>query len=643
MFFNRSKKRKKSYSFQDFLSSLSVADSRDIAGNEYKLHSWVYAAINKIATNIAGVPVQVLDAAGNEHEQWKKLFARPNAYQVWYEMCQYITINLEINGEIFLVLDDMQSISDVPAAIYPVLATSLQQKDGVWILQTQDGKVRLAPWQVARIYYADPADYTQCLSPITAARTGIRQDYKASLYNEAFFENGAFPGAILKYERHLNDEEFQRVKREWKDRHGGIGKSFGVGILEGNVEFEPISIPHKDAEFLEQRKYNRDEILAIFGVPKAVLGVYEDVNYATLLGAKRMFWQETLLPKMRLIAGSISSKILTAHQLEFRFDVSSISDLQDTFSEKIEWATSLSELGYPANMINERLQLGMPELPWGDDVLVNPMQVPVDVLTSPMDKSIRQKDYIETYVKLLTKYEVPFRKQYNSILYKQRNAVLSAAKKIDQDMPARVSDAMVEYSDQLIDLTIAHNKRCIQLSAEDSAEELGIRLRKEVSMVFDIAIDPAVLEFLEKKRVLIVWVSDRYREQVREWARKITYESLQGIESNHALAEKFEGTIKDLYAGWRTGHSLTVARTETAQAFAMPRTRMMQQAGVKRHTWLTAGDEAVRDSHQALQGVAVEIGKPFPEVDIPYPSYVGGRAEEVINCRCTTVPALDGE
>ncbi len=89
-------------------------------------------------------------------------------------------------------------------------------------------------------------------------------------------------------------------------------------------------------------------------------------------------------------------------------------------------------------------------------------------------------------------------------------------------------------------------------------------------------------------------------------------------------------------------HAPTIARTETSQAFNFARHKMNGLAGVKTHQWLTAGDTKVRDSHIEQDGAIVAIGEPFPN-GLSFPTDPFGDAGETINCRCVTLPILDGE
>ena len=83
----------------------------------------------------------------------------------------------------------------------------------------------------------------------------------------------------------------------------------------------------------------------------------------------------------------------------------------------------------------------------------------------------------------------------------------------------------------------------------------------------------------------------------------------------------------------------TIARTESASASTQAKNEVMVAEGIEKHTWLTAGDSAERDSHAAIDGQTVKVGDDFGN-GLKYPLDPSGPAEEVINCRCEAIPEV---
>ena len=108
-------------------------------------------------------------------------------------------------------------------------------------------------------------------------------------------------------------------------------------------------------------------------------------------------------------------------------------------------------------------------------------------------------------------------------------------------------------------------------------------------------------------------------------------------ESNFKLSKLIKEAEKKSFNGIIASHSKTVARTETSSIATRTRFEIMRSENIKKHEWVTAKDELVRDTHRAEDGHKVAVGKPFPSTGLIYPLQTGGAPEEVINCRCVTV------
>jgi PIN domain nuclease of toxin-antitoxin system len=142
-------------------------------------------------------------------------------------------------------------------------------------------------------------------------------------------------------------------------------------------------------DFLNQKKWNRDETLAVFNVPKMEVGVWDDINFAIAKVQAREFWLKNLIPKMKLITWIFWSQLfekINGGRVWAEFDYSGIEALQDEFNEKVKVARTLWEIGYPMNQVNDRLNLGMPENSWQNTAFlpVNMQTLAVDTDGKPL-------------------------------------------------------------------------------------------------------------------------------------------------------------------------------------------------------------------------------------------------------------------
>lgn len=123
---------------------------------------------------------------------------------------------------------------------------------------------------------------TEGLSPIGMARQSIGTGWAATSYIGSFFQRDASPGGTISVPGKLNDEQFERLLRQWNDNHEGFDNAHRIGVMEGGAKWEKTTLSPADAQFLEVYKMTRAEIAGIYGVPPHMIG---DVERSTSWGS----------------------------------------------------------------------------------------------------------------------------------------------------------------------------------------------------------------------------------------------------------------------------------------------------------------------------------------------------------------------
>jgi hypothetical protein len=154
---------------------------------------------------------------------------------------------------------------------------------------------------------------------------------------------------------------------------------------------------------------------------------------------------------------------------------------------------------------------------------------------------------------------------------------------------------------------------------------------------FDI-MDPEVQRFMNRKAVMIKGVDRRLRTAVRREISESIKAGEGPVEARKRIARVFNRAVS-------ASRLTTIARTESAQMMGGVREIIHDKEGVALHEWTTAGDEYVREDHVVLgQSGSQERGFNYmellgrPDEVLRYPADVSGPPDQVINCRCVTVP-----
>ena len=171
---------------------------------------------------------------------------------------------------------------------------------------------------------------------------------------------------------------------------------------------------------------------------------------------------------------------------------------------------------------------------------------------------------------------------------------------------------------------LASMRKGINVGAKPVAAAFGIGFKES---------DPKVVEFLADHRTRLEDVMDDYSAEVTKKAISEAYEE--------GLGE--QGIVKAIRdaAGWSEARAQRVGRTESHVATQFGAQEAAEQAGVETKTWITSGDDRVRESHREANGQKRDIDEPFDvgDAELMYPGDPEGGADEpgeVISCRCVT-------
>lgn len=131
-------------------------------------------------------------------------------------------------------------------------------------------------------------------SPIAMAKNAIGMAIACEEYGAKFFANGAAPGGVLEHPGTLKDP--QRIRESWQSTYGGTSNAHRIAVLEEGMKYTPIGISPEQAQFLETRKFQINEIARIFRVPPHMVGDLEKSSFSNIEQQSLEFVKYTLDP-----------------------------------------------------------------------------------------------------------------------------------------------------------------------------------------------------------------------------------------------------------------------------------------------------------------------------------------------------------
>lgn len=312
--FGRSEKTINSSIF-GFYANTTIPHMRE---NEYlkAYRGWVYACVNAIAEAFAEIELKLQQRTT---DGWKDvdedpaldLLHRVNDFQTFLDLAYNTQAFLELDGNAFWYIP--RNGNQVPSEIWlldPTRTQVVKSKTGFigGYTFTNEAGTQI-PFQMSEIIHFKrfhPKNQYRGMGTVEAAAVPIDTDTFAAEWQRNFFGNSAMPSGILSSEGSLTPEQYKRIKESWDSKYRGIQNAHKMAVLEGGLKYTALTPTSKEMQFTESRKDIRDEILAIFRVPKPVLGIFEDVNLASSRVADTVFAKYTVKPKMRFFVDKLN-------------------------------------------------------------------------------------------------------------------------------------------------------------------------------------------------------------------------------------------------------------------------------------------------------------------------------------------------
>ena len=343
--------------------------------------STVYACVRVISETVASLPLSVYEAEkdGNkkalDHPLYRLLHDEPNSEMTSFVFREVMLAHLLLYGNSYSQI--IRSGKNSVVGLYPLLPDHMDvDRDSkgnlTYTYTTSDGKtVSIKPRDILHI----PGlgfDGVMGYSPIALEKNAIGLGIASEEYGSKFFSNGARPSGIL---THPNTVKNPKALREsWNSAYGGSANSNRVAILEEGMKFEPIAIPNNEAQFLETRKFQVDEICRIFRVPPHLVCDLEHATFSNIEHMSIDFAVHTIRPWLVRIEQAMN-RALFPEQEKGRFFVQFNIDglMRGDYKSRMEGYAIARQNGWmSANDIRElENQNPIPASEGGDAYLVN--------------------------------------------------------------------------------------------------------------------------------------------------------------------------------------------------------------------------------------------------------------------------------
>ena len=272
----------------------------------------VYACVRILAEAVASLPLHVYeyqDDGGkklvHDHPLYYLLHDEPNPEMTSFVFRETLMSHLLIWGNAYaqIIRDGTGRV----LGLYPLLPDKMDvQRDdrgNIYYVYSRNsdenpmfkeyGDIRLKAEDVLHI----PGlgfDGLIGYSPIAMAKNAVGMTLACEEYGASFFANGANPGGVLEHPGVLKDPS--KVRESWNSVYRGVSNAHKIAVLEEGMKYQQIGIPPEEAQFLETRKFQINEIARLYRIPPHMVGDLDKSSFSNIEQQSLEFVKYTLDP-----------------------------------------------------------------------------------------------------------------------------------------------------------------------------------------------------------------------------------------------------------------------------------------------------------------------------------------------------------
>lgn len=356
----------------------------------------VYSCVRILAEAVAGLPLHLYrykEDGGKEraidNNLYHLLHDEPNKEMSSFIFRETLMTHLLLWGNAYAQI--IRNGKGEVVALYPLMPNKMQvdrdENGELYYIYTRSSEE--AKTMEGATVYLTPRDVLHIpglgfdglvgYSPIAMAKNAIGLAIATEEYGAKFFANGAAPSGVLEHPGTIKDPS--RLRENWNSTFGGSANSGKVAVLEEGMKYTPISISPEQAQFLETRKFQIDEIARIFRVPPHMVGDLEKSSFSNIEQQSLEFVKYTLDPWVIRWEQSLSRALLSEDEKRkyfFKFNLEGL--LRGDYESRMSgYATARQNGWMSANDIRELENLDkIPAEDGGDLYLINGNMLPLN-------------------------------------------------------------------------------------------------------------------------------------------------------------------------------------------------------------------------------------------------------------------------
>lgn len=277
----------------------------------------VYACVRIKANALSVIPIKLYRKNGldktedTENILYELLRYAPNPTLTASLYKKIISQDLDLRGNHYsqIVKNGLGQVVKLVPLVADNMSVIWDTKDKTKKQYTYNGMI-IANDRVLHIYDIPDKENLKGINPIEYARSSIEFAQNTSEHGNQLFKNSAMPSGMFLHKKALTEESFNRLKTQLDRNYSGLKNIGKPMLLEDELTFKELTIKNSDAEWLNSRRFNREEIASIFGVPVSMLNDSQNTSYGNLEQKYLEFKDNTIYPLTTNIEEKLRQQLL---------------------------------------------------------------------------------------------------------------------------------------------------------------------------------------------------------------------------------------------------------------------------------------------------------------------------------------------
>ena len=306
-----------------FLSGEPLTDSEQNVDTDTALkYSVVFACCRVLAETFASVPILLYKKNGTEREAvtdlpiYDILHNVPNEEMSHFNFSEAMMMAMNTDGN--AIAQRLYNAAGELIGLYPICAEIDRDKETKKLIYVADDGGQKRTFRRSEVFHVPgpSLDGVHGLSPITYAASAIRLGLSYEQFGIQFFRNAANPSGAFSNPGELGEDAYQRLKKQLKESYTGLKNTGTPMLLEGGLTWVPFTVNPSDAQLLESKNFQIEDICRIYRVPQHLVNKLDRSTNNNIEEQALEFVMYTMLPYFKRFEECMNAQLLTPQQRE---------------------------------------------------------------------------------------------------------------------------------------------------------------------------------------------------------------------------------------------------------------------------------------------------------------------------------------